>query len=152
MGFELIFGGLNAVIGLVSGIAQMNAASQQAEATAQAAAAQKEANAIQSAQQEVSATDSRRTRIREARVRRAMMMAVSQNQGSDGSSGQIGAAGALNTNLGTLFSSSLGESAANTGINKKLQEAADFQAKANAIGAWNNAFQAGLSGFQSIFK
>lgn len=144
MGLELILGGISAVVGIIGGIAQANA-------TASAAASQKEANAVQGAQQQYASTESRRQRVRETRIRRAQMIAASENQGVTGSSGQIGAVGALSTNLAGLFGSSLGETNSNIGINKNMQAAADFTASANMIGAWTNTIQQGLSSFSTIF-
>lgn len=144
MGLNLVFGALSAVTSLVGGLAQANA-------TSQAAAAQKEANAIEGAQNEVRSSESRRSRVREARIRRAQIMALSNNQGTSGSSGQMGAVGALGTNLAGMVGTSLGEDAAARGINTNLQKAADFQAQANAIGAWTSTFQSAIGGFKSVF-
>lgn len=144
MGLELIIGGLSALAGVVGGIGQAIAASN-------AAAREREANAIQSAQQQVAGAESRRQRIREERMRRAMILASSENTGTTGSSGQIGAVGALSTNLQGLIGSSLGESKANAAVNRNLQSAADFEAQGKAIGAWTDVFQSGLKGFQTVF-
>lgn len=145
MGIELIIGGLSALVSVIGGIAQANAAGA-------AAAQEREARAIQGAQQQTAGAESRRQRIREERIRRAMILASSENQGTGGSSGQVGAVGALSTNLQGLIGSSLGESKANQGVNNRLQSAADFTSQANTIGAWTNTIQAGLGGFQSIFN
>lgn len=144
MGLEIILGGLSAIIGVIGGIAQANAASQ-------AAAAEKEARNIQGAQQQTASAESRRQRIREERIRRAQILAVSENQGTGASSGQVGAVGALSTNLAGLVGSSLGESRANAGVNRNLQRAADFTSQANTIGAWTGVAQTAIGGFQSIF-
>lgn len=144
MGIELVVAGLSAITGIVGGIAQANAASA-------AASAQKEANAIEGAQNQVTSLNSRRQRVREERIRRSQIIAASENQGTTGSSGQIGAVSSLNTNLAGLIGTSLGESRSNAGINKNMQAAADFTSMANTIGAWTNTIQEGLSGFQSIF-
>lgn len=144
MGIELALTALSAVVGLVGGVMQADAASQ-------AAASQKEANAIQGAQQQTASMESRRQKIREQRIRRAQMLAASENAGTGSSSGELGAVGALSTNLSGLLGSSLGESKANAGINKYTQQSADFTSSANAIGAWTNTIQSGISGFQSIF-
>ena len=140
MGIETVIAGLSALVGVVGGIAQANAASA-------AAAAQREANEIQSAQQQTAGAQSRRERIREERIRRAQILAASENQGTGGSSGQIGAVGALSSNLSGLISSSLGESKANAAVNRNLQSAANSTAQGNTIGAWTNVFQTGLSSF-----
>ena len=144
MGIELVLAGLSAVVGVIGGIAQANA-------TASAANAQREVNNIQGAQQETAAAESRRQRIREQRIRRAQIIAASENAGTNSSSGQIGAVGALSTNLAGLVGSSLGESKANAAVNKYGQKAADYTAQANTIGAWTNTIQQGLGGFQTIF-
>lgn len=144
MGLELILGGLSALVGVIGGIAQ-------ASATRDAANAQREANNIQGAQQENASVESRRQRIREQRVRRAQIIAASENQGTTASSGQVGAVGALSTNLAGLVGNSLGESRANAGVNRQSQRAADSTADANMIGAWTSTIQQGIGGFQSIF-
>ena len=144
MGIELVLAGLSAVVGVVGGVMQANAASQ-------AAGAQREANAIQGAQQETASTESRRQRVREQRIRRAQIIAASENTGTTASSGQIGAVGALSTNLAGLIGTSLGESKANTAINSATQKSADFTSTANTIGAWTDTIQQGIGGFQSIF-
>lgn len=144
MGIETVIAGISAVVGVIGGIAA-------ADASSRAAAAQREANAIESAQQEVRGRDSRRQRIREARIRRAQIIAASENQGTGQSSGQVGAVGALTSNLGGLVGTSLGESAAARGVNNNMQRAADFTSQANTITAWTNTIQTGLGGFKSIF-
>lgn len=144
MGLELIIGGLTALTGIIGGIASANAASA-------SAAAQKEGRAIESAQNQVQSQQSRRQRVREERIRRAQILAGSENQGTSTSSGELGAIGALQTNLAGMIGTSLGESRAAQGINNNMQRAADFASKSNTINAWTNTFQTGLAGFQSIF-
>lgn len=158
MGLELILGGVGALVGIFGAIGQMNAASEAAAAQREAAGQQREARAIEGAANQNSATDSRRQRVREARIRRAQIIAASENAGTSKSSGQVGAVGALSTNLAGMLGTSLGESAAAQGINDKNQSAADFIGKANqaqangaAIGAWTGAIQQGIGGFASIF-
>lgn len=144
MGIELIVAGLSALTGIIGGIMQ-------ADAAKQAANAQKEANNIQGAQQQAVSAESRRQKVREERIRRAQIIAVSENTGTSGSSGQVGAVGALSTNLAGLIGNSLGESKANAAVNKYGQVAADKTAEGNQIGAWTNVIQSGLGGFQSVF-
>lgn len=145
MGIEVVIAGLSALVGVVGGIAQANAASA-------AAQQQREAKEIQTAQQKTAGIESRRQRIREERIRRAQIIAASENQGTSASSGQVGAVGALSSNLAGLIGNSLGESKANAAVSSKLQSAADFTSQANTIGAWTNTIQQGLGGFQSIFQ
>lgn len=145
MGIGLVIGGLSAIASVIGGIAQANAVSA-------AAAQEREARAIQSAQQQTASAESRRQRIREERMRRAMIMASAENQGTSSSSGAVGAVGALSTNLAGLIGSSLGESKANSAINKRMQSAADYTSQANSIGAWTGVVKSGFGGFQSIFQ
>lgn len=135
---------LSSVVGVAGGIASANA-------TSRAADEQKEANNISAAQNKVDSLEQRRAKVREERIRRAMVISSSENSGTSGSSGEIGSIGALNTNLAGLVSTSLGQSRANNGINNRQQSAADFTSKANAIGAWTNTIQGGIEGFSSVF-
>jgi hypothetical protein len=158
MGLELILGAVSAIVGIFGAIGQADAANRSAAAQAQAAAEQKESNQIQAAGTENTSSESRRQRVREGRIRRAQIIAASENAGTGQSSGQVGAVGALSTNLSGLLGSSLGEAAANRGINASNQRSADFmgvarQAEADGavLGAWTGAIQSGISGFSSIF-
>lgn len=144
MGLEVVLGGLSALVGIFGGIASANAA-------ASSAAAQKEASAIEGAQTKVQSQQSRRQRIREERIRRAQIIASSENQGTSASSGELGAIGALQSNLAGMIGTSLGESRAAQGINNNMQRAADFSSQSNTISAWTNTIQGGISGFRSIF-
>lgn len=173
MGLELAIGGLAALFSIIGGIAQAGAMQQQAgairsqaDAMREAAGQEREARSIEGAQQQVVSGESRRQRIREERIRRAQIIAVSENQGTGGSSGATGAVGALSTNLSGLIGSSLGQSKANSAITSRLQSAADWTAKGNEFAAQGevyaaqgratasmfNAISSGLSGFSSIFS
>lgn len=144
MGLELAAAALSLVVGIAGGVAQAN--------TAKAAAnEQRETRAISSARDKTVSMENRRERVREERIRRARILAQSENTGTSDSSGQIGAIGALSTNLAGMIGSSLGESRANQAINTSSQRAADLSAKANEIGAWTNTIQRGIGGFQSVF-
>lgn len=145
MGIELVIGGLSAIASVIGGIAQANA-------TAAAAAQEREARSIQAARQQTASAESRRQRIREERMRRAMILAAAENQGTSSSSGAVGAVGALSTNLAGLIGSSLGEGKANAAVNRRMQSAADYTSQANSIAGWTNTIQSGLGGFQSIFQ
>lgn len=144
MGLSLIFGAISAVVGIVGAIGQANAASQ-------AAAAQRESRDIGSAQNKINAQNDRRARVREERVRRARIQAAAQNVGTSRSSGEVGAIGALSTNLAGLFGQSYGQSKANEGMNAADQKAADAINSGNMIGAFTGAIQSGISGFSSVF-
>lgn len=144
MGFELIIGGLMALTSAVGGMAQASAAKS-------AARAQRKARDTSAAQDKVNSMESVRQRIREERVRRAQILASSENTGSGGSSGAIGSVGALNTNLGGLISSAAGQSKANQSINAFNQQAADHTTRGNTFAAWTQTINQGLGGFQSVF-
>lgn len=143
MGIEIIVGLLSAVATVVGAVAQANAAKE-------AAAAQRESNEISGAQQKVNSTESKRSKVRETRVRRAQILAQSENVGVADSSGEVGAIGALNTNLSGVFGQSAGQSNSNEGINTQNQKAADAQSRGAAIGAFTGAVQSGLSAFGKV--
>lgn len=144
MGIKLIIGAISAVVGVVGSVMQAGAARE-------AAAAQRESRDIGAAQQRVENLESRRQKVREERVRRAQILAGAENVGTARSSGEVGAIGALSTNLSGLFGQSLGRSAAAEGMNTQDQRAADANQRANTIGAWTNTIQSGISGFSSVF-
>lgn len=140
MGFGIVLGAVSAVVGLAGAFMQSNAASA-------AAAEQREARRVASNQQQIEGLESRRAAIREERVRRARIMQSAANVGAAGSSGELGATGALATNLGSMFSQATGRSRAAEAINTANQSAADFLTKADTIGAWT----AGISGALGAF-
>ncbi len=144
MGLELGLAALSVVTGIVGGIAQSNTA-------AASAREQRETRAISSARDRTVSMENRRERVREERIRRARILAQSENTGTASSSGEIGAIGALSTNLAGLIGTSLGESRANQAINTSSQKAADLGSQADTIGAWTNTIQRGIGGFQSVF-
>lgn len=144
MGIELIFGAISAVVGIAGAVMQAGAASE-------AAAAQRESRDIGAAQQKVNSQEDRRQRIREERIRRARILAASENVGTSRSSGEVGAIGALSTNLAGLFGQSMGQSKSNEGMNAADQRSADAINSGNMIGAFTGAIQSGIGGFASVF-
>lgn len=146
MGLEigLIIAGISAVVGIAGAVASSNAAQQ-------SASAQTEAREIQSAQTKVQSLENRRQKVREERIRRARIIAASENTGTGQSSGVGGSIGALSTNLSGMVASSSGESKANAGINKQNQIASDFDGQARTISTMTGAIQGGLSSFKTIF-
>lgn len=143
MGISIILGVLSAVAGVVGAVSQAKAAKEQA-------AAQREANEITTAQQEVNSRESKRSKVRESRIRRAQILAQSENVGSAESSGEVGAIGALNTNLSGVFGQSVGQSKSNENINVQNQKAADAGAKAAKIGAFTGAVQSAFGAFGKL--
>jgi hypothetical protein len=143
MGIELIIGAVSAAVGVVAGVAQMSAAKK-------AAKERKEANNVATANQQNEATNSRRKAVREARVRRAMILQQSENAGlGTGGSGTQGAIGVVNTNLGSINSAAAGQTVAIQGINRRNQKAADYDFKAAQWGAFGDIFSGALNSFQA---
>lgn len=145
MGIEIALGLISLAVGVVGGVAQMNAAND-------TAAAQKKANDVTNAQQAVNSIEDQRQRVREDRVRRAQIIAQSDAQGTVGSSGEAGALGALDTSFGTLVAQSKGQSNSNAAINKWNQAAADASAQGNTYKALTNLATDSIDTFGTIFK
>lgn len=146
MGIEvaLVIAGISAIVGLAGAVAS-------ADAAAKSAAAQKEENDITLAQGKIQTLESRRQKVREERIRRARIIAASENTGTGSSSGAAGAVGALSTNLSGMVASASGQSKANEGINKQNQIATDADQNARTISAFTGAIQGGLGSFKTIF-
>lgn len=143
MGIELVLGAVAAAASVVTGVMQLNEAKK-------ASKARKEANNIQNAQQKNDAADQRRKAIREARVRRAMIVQQSENAGLGiQGSGTQGAVGVVGTNLGSNIAQASGQTLAIEGINRNNQKAADHDFKAQQWGAFGNIFATALGSFQT---
>lgn len=141
MGIELLIGAVTAAVSVVSGIGQMKAAKA-------ANKERKEANNVANANQKNEAAASRRKAVREARVRRAMILQQSENAGlGTGGSGTQGAIGVVGTNLGSANSQAQGQTVAAEGINRRNQRAADYDFKAAQWGAFGNIFSSAISAF-----
>lgn len=146
MGIELLIGAVTAAVSVVTGMKQMSAAKS-------AARERKEANNIATANQKNEANASRRKAVREARVRRAMILQQSENAGlGTGGSGTQGAIGVVNTNLGSANSAAAGQTVAVQGINRRNQKAADYDFKAAQWGAFGDIFSSTLGAFQQGLK
>lgn len=151
MGIELVVGAASLALGVLSFAS--NAAS-----TASAQADKKQsfdastaANNVTIAQQENNSIYDRRSRIREQRVRQAQLQQGAANTGTNGSSGEAGALGSLNSNFNSLLGQSSGQDMANRGINRLNQTAAEFDQSARNTLAWNDVFQSGIRTAQTIF-
>lgn len=137
---------------------------QQAEARSDARKArgeQEKSIQEQKAMNEQKAAEERRQQIREDRVRRAKIMQASENTGTAGSSGEVGAMNSLTTQLNTNIGSNQGSLMHMENINGYNQMAADWNQKSqealykaqesNALfGASMSIFNA--TGGQTIFK
>lgn len=149
MGIEIIFGVAQLALGVINGINQYSAGQEAAGYARQSADAQRERNNIEIANQGVIAVEDRRQRVREERVRRASMLAASENSGTSKSSGEIGGVSALRSNFGTLLSQSSSQTKANQGINAYNQKALDFDTKARVRTAEADSFSSFLNIFSS---
>lgn len=118
-----------AVVGTAASIDQNR---KSANAQKDARKQQENARAEQQAQQNAEAAQARRQQIREARIKRAQILQASANSGTEGSSGEIGAVGGMNTALG----SNIGLSQANIERSQRIggfnQAASDFMSDAQS--------------------
>jgi hypothetical protein len=119
-----------------------------------AADEQRKINAQTQARQAQDAARERRQQIREERVRRARILQSSENMGVSNSSGQIGAVGALSTNLSSNIGDNLGALQTARTISGHSQRQADFTSAANQNMAnanlWGQASSFGSSIFNQV--
>jgi len=123
---------------------------------------QRKMNAIQEARQAQEAARERRAQIREERVRRARILQASSNLGVGESSGELGATGALATNLGSGIGHNVGVLDMASRMSAHSQRQADFLSAAAQNQArssmWGQASSFGsqifnqAGGFNSIFS
>lgn len=134
--------GLIAFTSLAVGAASSVAQAAQAR---KAARAQEEAGEISSAQQEIQDRVERRKVAREARIRRAIIEQSAVTSGAEGSSGELGAKSALDSNVAASFANQSSQRAASQGITRQNQIAADAESRFDTIGAFGGLVQQGLS-------
>ena len=142
MGIEVAIGAAIAAASVATGVMQLGQAKK-------ASRERKEANAISSAQQQNEAAASRRKAVREARIRRAMVLNQAEQTGTAESSGALGATGVIGTNLASQSAQAAGQTRAIQGINAANQRAANYDYKAARIGAFGDIFTSGLGAFQT---
>jgi hypothetical protein len=142
MGIEVAIGAIAAAASVVTGVMSLNSAKA-------AGRERKEANKVATAQQQNENAEGRRKAVREARVRRAMIMQQSENAGLgvDGS-GTQGAMGVVNTNIGSRVASAAGQTRSIETINAHNQRASDLDFKSGAYTAFGNIFSTALGSFQ----
>lgn len=136
----IVAGILSAVVGLATGVMQ-------ASAMKKAAKAQKRAQQIQTNKENNNRIAEIKKNIRDRRLRMAKMEQMADAQGVSGSSGEQGAQSASASNLNSNIGRSSGNQVANVEISKYNQKAADYQSRANTIGAIGGAFQGLFSAF-----
>ena len=116
-----------AVVGTAVSIDQQR---QAGNAQKDARRAQENAKAEQQAQQNAEAAQSRRQQVREARIKRAQILQASENTGTAGSSGEIGAGGGIGTQLSSNMGFSQGNIERSQRIGGFMQESANFMGDA----------------------
>lgn len=143
MGIEVVIGAVIAATSVVTGVMQYSQArSARRERT--------EANNIANAQQKNEGAASRRRAIREARVRQAMIMQQSENAGlGQQGSGTLGARSVVGTNLGSQNAFAQSKSLAIDGINTRNQNAANYEFRGEAIGAFGDMFSRAVGALQT---
>ena len=140
------------VVGAVGAYQGYQGRKDAAQANQMAAEEGKKTRAEQQALNAQNAAIEQRKLIREERVRRGMIMQNSENTGTSESSGQLGAAGSLATELGSNLGINSGRVAAGGRISGYMQNAADFNLAAqNASNKAQNGdqlFSLSMSVFQ----
>lgn len=122
------------------------------EAQKDAAAEQKEANKIKTAQQKAADLAAIRQKAREARIRRAQIIAAAEGAGVSGSSGESGAISGVTQNFGIQTAFQAGQAQASQAISVHMNEAAKYETDASrwqTIGTISNSVFGATSG--SIF-
>ena len=142
MGIEVAIGAAIAAASVATGVMQMGQAKK-------AAKERREANEVSTASQQNEAAQSRRRAVREARIRRAMVMQQAETTGTAESSGALGASGVIGTNLAGQQAQASAQTRAITGINAANQRAANYDYKAQRIGAFGDIFTSALGAFQT---
>ena len=142
MGIEVAIGAAIAAASVATGVMQLGQAKK-------ASKAREEGNKVSTAQQQSEAAASRRRAVREARIRRAMVLNQAENTGTSESSGALGATGVIGTNVASANAEARGQTRAIQGINAANQRAANYEYKAARIGAFGDIFTSGLSAFQT---
>lgn len=143
-----------ASLAVAAGSAYMSYQQQREAARNQRRAAeeQRKINAQTQARQAQEAARERRQQIREERVRRARILQSSENLGVSGSSGEIGAVGALSTNLSSNIGDNIGALDTARTISGFSQRQADFVSAANQNLATANLWGQASSFSSSIFN
>ena len=142
MGIEVAIGAAIAAASVATGVMQLSSAKK-------ANKQRQEANAISTASAQSEAAASRRKAVREARIRRAMIVQSSENTGTADSSGSLGAQAVIGTNLGSQNAQAAGQTRAITGINRANQRAANLDFKGAQVGAFGSMFTSALGAFQT---
>lgn len=110
---------------IMSAAGSAYSASEQRAASSERRRAQKEANDIKAATEKARENQQRKQQLREARIRRARLLQSSENSGVAAGSGEIGASGAITTQVGSNIAFMRGQGIANEAISTTLQQGED---------------------------
>lgn len=130
-------------------VVSLYSANEQRQASNEAAKDQKEANKVKTATQKAADIAAMRQKAREERVKRARIQQAAENAGVGGSSGEVGALSAIQTNLASARAFQAGTAAASGSITNRLNSAASHEqdaAKWGAIGQVANTVFSATSG------
>lgn len=138
-------------VAAASAVAQHSAQKEAKQAAGKAAEEQRKARSEQAAELSAKAAAERRTQLREERIKRAKIIQASENTGVSESSGELGAVGNLNTQVGSNIGQNIGSLERAGNITALNQNAADFMSSSQ-----NSIFDAnqwgGVGSFgQSVF-
>lgn len=120
----------SAVVGAASYVEARRANASAAEDRQRAYEEQLKATAEQNAANAQKQAAERRQQVREERVRRAKILQASENTGTDASSGEMGAMGALSSQYNTAVASDVGAQASAQRISIFSQNAANYSSSA----------------------
>lgn len=109
------------------------------------ASAQREAGKINTATGEAENIAARRRAAREARIRRGRLRAAAANSGTTGSSGELGASGALTSNLGGAVAAQRSGELSARGLSAANQRAADARSNTAIFNAYAGVAVQGLT-------
>lgn len=112
--------------------------------------AQQRAQDVQRAQSATEAARERRQQIREERIKRARVLQASENTGVASGSGELGAVGALGTNLSSNVGMNLGSVERGQQISLFEQQAANYLSNANIATQVGGLVSQGASIFGKI--
>ena len=127
-------------------------ASKQISLGKKAAKADERANQIDQNQETVDKTNEIRKRVRLRRIQAAKIAQKSEEGGTTGSSGELGAFSTLASNLGFNRSSGEGKDVSSKNISLQKQIASNARLKSDVLGAKNDLFQTAIGGTDTLFN
>lgn len=124
-----------AIGAIVSAAAAVGGAVVSAQQGQAAAAKQREAARVQAAQNAINSANAARQQVRDETVRRAQILQASQDTGTQGSSGSLGAVSSLGSQVGNSLAEGSGMLGSSIAIGNLNQSAADAFGRASTARA-----------------